>query len=51
MRKEQLLEAVGNVDEQLLAQAEKTVNRHRVTGRLALIAAIVAALAITVGAG
>ena len=50
MKKEQLLEAVGNVDEQLLVQAEKTVNRHRVTGRLALIAAIVAALAITVGA-
>jgi len=50
MRKEQLLEAVGNVDEQLLVQAEKTVNRHRVVGRFALIAAIVAALAITAGA-
>lgn len=51
MKKEQLLDAIGGVDESLLLETEQITRHHRPRlGRLALIAAIVAALAITVAA-
>ena len=49
MKREQLLEAIGGVEESLLIESEKTARRPRMgVGRVALIAAVVAALAITV---
>ena len=51
MKREQLLEAVGGVDESLLMESETAVSRRRLSfGRTALIAAIVAALAMTAAA-
>ena len=51
MNKEQLMEAIGYVDEQLLAESEGPRRRHRITaGHAALIAAVIGALAITAGA-
>lgn len=51
MKREQLLEAIGGVDEGLLMETEATARRQRIgLGRVALIAAVVAALGITVAA-
>lgn len=51
MKKEQLLDAIGGVDESLLMQTEQTTRHHsKPLGRLVLIAAIVAVLAITAAA-
>lgn len=51
MKKEQLMDAIGGVDESLLLETEQVTRRGSVSlGRLALVAAVVAALAITVAA-
>lgn len=50
MKKEQLMEAIGGVDERLLMETEQVARRHKPLGRLILVAAVVAALAITVAA-
>lgn len=51
MKNEQLLEAIGAVDETMLLQSEQmTVRRRFSLGRVALIAATVAALALTAAA-
>jgi len=49
MKREQLLEAIGGVDESLLIETEQPVRAKRIpVGRLVLVAAIIAALAMTV---
>lgn len=49
MKREQLLEAIGGVDEGLLMETEQTVRpRGRLVRRLVLAAATIAALAVTV---
>lgn len=51
MTREQLLQAIGGVDESMLAECEQTNRRKRnPIGRVILVAAIVAALAVTVAA-
>ena len=51
MKNEQLLEAIGNVDEGMLRESEQIITgRRRSFGRVALIAATVAALALTAAA-
>ena len=50
MKQEELLEAIGGIDEDFLLEAEQTCVRKkqsRILGRLGLIAAMIAALAIT----
>lgn len=51
MKNEQLLQAIGNVEEELLLEADRLVLRkkHRL-GKLALVAAIVAVMTVTVAA-
>lgn len=51
MKREQLLDAIGGVDEGLLMETEQTARHSGIRiGRIALVAAIVAALAITAAA-
>ena len=51
MKKEQLLDAIGGVDENLLMETEQVKRRHsKPLGRLVLVAALVAVLTITVAA-
>lgn len=53
MKQEELLEAIGGIDEGFLLEAEQTCvrkSRSRVLGRLGLIAAAIAALAVTAAA-
>lgn len=48
MKKEQLLDAIGGVDENLLIETEQTARRHsKPLKRLVLVAAIVTALVVT----
>lgn len=51
MKQDQLLDAIGGVDETMLLQSEQPVSRNRIgIGKALLIAAVIAALAGTVGA-
>lgn len=51
MNREQILQAIGGVDESMLLESEQSVRPKKNTiGRLVLVAAIVAALAVTVTA-
>lgn len=52
MKKEQLLEAIGELDEAMLAETEMTEGKRtrRITWRTALIAAVVAGMAVSAGA-
>lgn len=52
MRSETLFEAIGNLDENMIAETENvnTKNTKRVGWKVALVAAIVAGLAVTAGA-
>ena len=51
MKQDKLLEAIGGVDESMLLECEQMVcRRHMGAGKFLLIAAVVAALAVTAGA-
>lgn len=50
MKREQLLEAIGGVDEMLLMETEQMRPKGKILERLVLIAAVVAVLAMTVAA-
>lgn len=48
MKKEKLFEAIGMLDEKMLAQADQPVKKHRWLGwKVALVAAVVAGMAVT----